>query len=238
MSFFAVAVLPLAAAPARAGVVAAALRVACGVGVHDFGGGAILGEQLGHRPHRLVHVMKEALVGGAEVVEPRFAVGGGGEAVFGAPAVAGETDVAFAAIARERVAFVAAELLLLFGGDEVDEVTVVDVAEQVARFDEVIAGIDVAGVLECEREAAGLAVDAQAGARRPSSPARCRTSGRRPPPRRDGPTPRRRRSRSVRSPRARPSARWSHRRLARRAAGRAKKTTARCRRLRFRRRAR
>jgi hypothetical protein len=140
------AVLPFAATPARAWVVAAARRVAGGIGIHDLGGRAILGEQPGHRSHRLVDVMKEALEGGAEVVEAGFAVGGAGEAVFGAAAVAREADVAFAAVARERVALVPAELLLLLGGDQVGEVTVVDVAEQVARLDEVIAGVDVAGV--------------------------------------------------------------------------------------------
>ena len=74
----------------------------------------------GHRSHRLVHVMEEALEGGAEVVEARFAVGGGGEAVLRAAAVAGEAHVAFAAVARERVALVQPELLLLLGGDQID----------------------------------------------------------------------------------------------------------------------
>ena len=141
------AALPFAATPAWAGVVAAALRIAGGIGIHDLGGGAVLGEQRGHRSHRLVDVMKEAFEGGAEVIEARFAVGGAGEAVLGASAVAGEADVAFAAVARERVALVPTELLLLLGGDQVDEATVGDVAKQVTRLDEVIAGVDVAGVL-------------------------------------------------------------------------------------------
>ena len=107
--------------------------------------------------------MEEELEGRAEVVQPGLAVGGSGEAVLRAAAVAGEADVAFAAVARERVALVQPELLLLLGGDQIDEVPVGDVAEQVARLDEVIARVDVAGVLEREREPAGLAVHAQAG---------------------------------------------------------------------------
>ena len=73
---------------------------------------------------------------------------GSGEAVLRAASVAGEADVAFAAVARERVALVPAEPLLLLGGHQVDEVMLGDVAEQVAGLDEVIAGVHVAGVLD------------------------------------------------------------------------------------------
>src|SRR6266513_1103615 len=39
--------------------------------------------------------------------------------------------------------------------------TFLDVPEQVARLDKVVARIEIAGVLECEREAARLGVDAE-----------------------------------------------------------------------------
>ncbi len=77
-----------------------------------------------------------------------------------------------------------------------------DVAELVLGLDEVVAGVEVAGVLEREREPAGLGVDAEArAARRPSWRARRRTSARRPRRRRGAPTPRRRRSGSGRTAR-------------------------------------
>ena len=133
-----------------------------GVGVHDLGWRSVCREQFGHRPHRFLYVMEEELEGRAEVVQARLAVGGAGEAVLRAASVAGEANVAFAAVARERVALVQAELPLLLGGDQIDEVPVGDVAQQVAGLDEVIARVDVTGVLEREREPAGLAVHAQA----------------------------------------------------------------------------
>ena len=80
------------------------------------------GEQVGHRSHRLLDVVEEELEGRAQVVEAGLAVGGGDEAVLRAAAVAGEAHVAFAAVARQRVALVQAELPLLLGGDQLDEV--------------------------------------------------------------------------------------------------------------------
>ena len=56
-----------------------------------------------------------------------------------------------------------AEALLLLGGDELEHVRLTDVSEEVARLDEVVARVEVAGVLEREREPARLGVDAQPG---------------------------------------------------------------------------
>jgi hypothetical protein len=76
--------------------------------------------------------------------------------------VAGEADVAIAAVARQRVGLRLAKRPLLLGGDELDQVALGDVAEPVCGLDEVIAGVDVAGVLERERQPARLAVHAHA----------------------------------------------------------------------------
>ena len=104
--------------------------------------------------------MEEALEARAQVVQARLAVRCFGEAVLGAAAMASEADVAFTTVGREGFALVKPELLLLLREDQVDEVPLGDVAEQVARLDEVIAGLDVSVVLEGQRQAAGLAMNA------------------------------------------------------------------------------
>ena len=77
--------------------------------------------------------------------------------------MARETDVAVEAVLRQRVPLVEAELHLPLRGDERQQVRLLDVAEAVARLDEVVARIDVAGVLEREREPARLGVHAEPG---------------------------------------------------------------------------
>jgi hypothetical protein len=49
--------------------------------------------------------------------------------------VAGEAHVALAAVARERVALVEPELPLLLGGDQLEHVVLLDVAEPLARLE-------------------------------------------------------------------------------------------------------
>jgi len=157
-----VAVLPFASAAAGAGLVATTSCVADGVCVHDLGWRSVGREQVGHRPHRFLYVMEEELERRAEVVQARLAVGSSGKAILRAASMAGEANVTLAAVARERVALVKAELPLLLGGNQIDEVPVGDVAQQVARLDEVIARVDVTGVLKREREPTGLTMHAQA----------------------------------------------------------------------------
>jgi hypothetical protein len=58
------------------------------------------------------------------------------------------------AVARERVGLRAAERPLLLGGDELEQVAVGDVAGPCRGLDEVVARVDVAGVLGRERQPA------------------------------------------------------------------------------------
>ena len=185
---------------------------------------------VGVRPsaHGTVDVVEEVLVAAAEVVQARLAARRADEAVFRAAAVASEADVALDAGARERVALVLAESLLLLGCDQVAHVIFVDVPEQVGGLEEVVAGVEVAGVLERERKPAGLGVDTQARRLpRTSWPARRRTSGRTPRRRRVAPTPRTRRSGSVRTVAPPPTGLSRARRSGRIAAGHATTTTGR-----------
>jgi hypothetical protein len=76
------AALEFAPAAARARIVATG---AChcrlqsgffgGKDLHDLGRSSIPTQQFGHDLHRVVHVMEESLVSGAEVVQPRLAIG-------------------------------------------------------------------------------------------------------------------------------------------------------------------
>src|SRR5271165_1964891 len=114
----AVAVLPLAVTAAGAGLVAAATGVLPGVDIHELRGRAADCEQLGHGAHRLLHVVEEELVAGAQVVLAALTVWRGGEAVLRAAAVAREAHVAVEAVLGQRVALVLTELDLFRGGYE------------------------------------------------------------------------------------------------------------------------
>ena len=106
-------------------------------------------------------MVEEGLVPGAQVVEPGLTVGRLDEAVLGAAAVAGEPDVARAAVGGQGVALVEPEAALLFGRHELGHRGLRDVAELVRLLDEVVARVEVAVVLQGEGGAAGLRVDAQ-----------------------------------------------------------------------------
>ncbi len=124
--------------------------------------GALVALQLlGHEPHRPVDVVEERLEAGAQVVEAGIAVRRRDEPVLRAAAVARETHVALEAVLRQRVAFVEPELALLLGRDELEHRVLLDVAQLVARLHEVVARVEITGVLERQREPARLRVDAE-----------------------------------------------------------------------------
>src|SRR5436190_9364539 len=157
-----VAALPLAARAAGAGLVPAALRVLGGIERDDLRRRSAAPEPLAHEAHRPVDVVEERLVARAEVVEAGLTVRRLDEPVLGAAAVTGEADVALPAVARKRVALVEAEPQLLLRRDQLEHVRLADVPEPVRRLDEVIARVEVPGVLERESEPARLRVDAEA----------------------------------------------------------------------------
>ena len=104
---------------------------------------------------------EEGLVAGAEVVEPGLAVGGEGEPVLRALAVAREAHVAVAAVRRQGVALGRPEGPLPRRGDQLDHRAWVMLPSRCAGLDEVVARVDVAVVLEGEGVAAGLLEDAE-----------------------------------------------------------------------------
>ena len=87
------------------GLCSASVLPLLGEDVHDGGGGMLSAVEVSHDFHGGVDVFEELFVSGAEIVEAPFSVGGEGEAVFGAFAVAGKADAAVATVLGEAVAF-------------------------------------------------------------------------------------------------------------------------------------
>ena len=89
------AVFKLLPASTGAGIIALRRLLGGEVGLlghdaHDVGGWTSGAEQLTHDVHAGFHVIENALVGGAKVVESRFAIRCFHKAVFGAFAMAGK----------------------------------------------------------------------------------------------------------------------------------------------------
>lgn len=124
--------------------------------VHDGRWGLLTAVEVGHDFHGGVDVLEELFVGGAEVVETPFAVGGVSETVLGAFAVAGEADAAVATVLGEAVALGLAKGFCLRAIGEFTEAVVHQVPEFVFGVDVVVAGVKVAIVFHCEGAAAGL----------------------------------------------------------------------------------
>src|SRR5262249_42898792 len=110
-----------------------------GVVTGDLRGRLACPEQLAHGFHRGPDVAEERLVTGTQVVQARLAVGGAGEPVLGAAAVAGETHVAPAAEPGPGSAVGQAELYLPGRSDQFEHCRLADVAESVTRLHEVVA---------------------------------------------------------------------------------------------------
>ena len=80
----------------------------------------------------------------AEVIQTRFAVGSHSEAVLGATAVAGKSDVTFLAHGWQSGLFVTAKSDLLRCRDEVNQRGLVDVAKFVIGLNEMVTRIKIA----------------------------------------------------------------------------------------------
>ncbi len=85
------------------------------------------------------------------------------KAILGAFAVAGETHITLQAILGQAVQLILAELQLLGRGDHFKHVFLLDVSQMVIGFYKVIAGVEVAIVLDGQSLAAGLVEDTHAG---------------------------------------------------------------------------
>ena len=151
----------LLSATARAKCVMCLLRIAVSDDAHHFRGSATFLQQLGHHRHRRARVHEEQFKPLAEIVLSRLAIARDTKPVLRATTVAKVSNSAVLALLREQIAFVIAKLALLWRCHHLQKGALVNIAEQVFRLDEMIAGIKVAVVLQCRAVSAGWSVDAQ-----------------------------------------------------------------------------
>lgn len=130
-------------------------------GCHYFCRSAARLEQRDHLLHRRTAVGEEGVETFAEVIVVRLAAVGAGEAVFGAAAVAQSANRAIVALAGQRFALGLAECHLLGRGDQIEHRGLVDIAQEETRLDEVVAGINIAIVLQGQALPAGRGMDAE-----------------------------------------------------------------------------
>jgi hypothetical protein len=138
-----------------------ALIVLSGDQVHHIGRRSALLEQLGHRPHRWPRVSEKQLQARTEIVLTGLAVARECEPVLWTAAIAKRSDLATLALRSERIALVISELALFGRGDELQHVSLVNISQLITRFDEMIAGVEIAVVLQGRSVAAGRGVDTE-----------------------------------------------------------------------------
>ncbi len=132
---------------------------------HNLRRRAALAEQARHLTHGLVNVREKGFEARAQVIQPRFTVGREVGAIFGTAAVAGKQDGAFAAITRQGRFFIQSKSALLLAAHQFDHGSFENIAQAVRRLNEMVAGIQVAVMLHCQRQSAGLLENAQAAGR-------------------------------------------------------------------------
>ena len=71
--------------------------------------------------------------------------------------------LAFQAAARQGIELVSPKGLLLIGADQLHHVSFADIAQQVLGLDEVVAGVQIAVVFQCESVTAGRIENAHPG---------------------------------------------------------------------------
>jgi hypothetical protein len=104
-------------------------------------------------------MFEESFVSRTEVIQPLLSVGSFDKPVLGAFTVADKKKLTIPAKARERIAFVTAEVALLLRSDEIDQRPFQNVSQVVIRFNEMITRIEVTVVLQGHSQAAGGSKD-------------------------------------------------------------------------------
>ena len=94
-----------------------------------------------HFFHGFAGMSEKGLESVTEVIQTRFTVGSHSEAVLGTTAVTCKSDITFLAHGRQGGLFITTKSDLLRRSDEVNQRGVVDVAEFVIGFNEMVARI-------------------------------------------------------------------------------------------------
>lgn len=151
----------LVAAAAWAERIVCLLGIAIGDDSHDFRRGAALLDQLGHHRHGRASVHEEQFKPFAKIVLSRLSVARNAKPVLGAATIAKVPHFTVLALLREQVALVITELALLRRRHHFQKSLLMDVAEQVFRFNEMVARVEITVVLQRGSVPAGWGVDAQ-----------------------------------------------------------------------------
>src|SRR5262249_10688862 len=128
---------------------------------HDVGWRSCLAELLRHECHVWIDVFEENLIALAKIIQAFLSIWRTEETMFGAFTIASETIIAFAAVSRQCIALVIAEMPRRRSVDQSAQRIFDYVAELVFRVDEVIAGIEIAVVLNRQRRTASFAENAE-----------------------------------------------------------------------------
>ena len=136
--------------------------VLLGQDLHDLCARESPPDQADHDLHGSIDMVKKSLVAFAQVIQPRLAIWRSQESIFGTLPMAGKADVAFPAIARQRIQLVLPKLKLFIRADEIDHVVLLDVAEQVLGLDKMVARVQVAVMLEGQSVTASRVKDSHA----------------------------------------------------------------------------
>ena len=123
--------------------------------MHDFGRGEVVEKLLLHEVHRGSNMLEEHLPTFAEVGVAWFSCGIGGKARAGTIAIAGESPFAGLALASEEAFFVCAKLELRITIQHRSERLLHQIAEFELGKNVVVAGIDIAVVLNGRGVATG-----------------------------------------------------------------------------------
>ena len=136
---------------------------ACYTGFHDISRGTP-GFKLGlHEIHVGRRMLEEAVIAPAQIIESRFSVGGHGESIFRALAVAYVKEAAVHALPGQRLTLGKPEVGLTPAHNHLNKRLRLYVAQFIFRKYEVIAGVYVAVIFKHKSVAACLAERADAG---------------------------------------------------------------------------
>ena len=116
---------------------------------HHIGGRATRAHQHGQDLVRLVDAVEESFVSSTKIIETRLSGGGFDKPVFGTFTMAGEAYITIQAVLRQGITLIQPKPGLLIRANHLEHMLVFDVAEQVVRLDEMVAGVQVTIVLEC-----------------------------------------------------------------------------------------
>ena len=128
--------------------------------MHDKGRGVSVGEQFSHSVHIWCYVFEKHFIALAKCVQPCLTVLGFVETVFRAFSVTGKIPLAAQAFSRQAIAFCQSETCLRLRSHHGLEIVIFNIAEQIFRIDEMVAGVQVSVVLYNGIAPAGLCIDA------------------------------------------------------------------------------